>query len=710
MSLEFLNPGFLFAAAGAAAPVLVHLVFRRRAVQVDFSSVRFLKLVDLRLARNRRLREILVLVLRTSAVLLCAAALARPVLRPEGAGGSPGGSTSLAVILDSSASMRAGSAGRTAFDEAAAAARSALAALESGDEAVIMFPGSPAKEEAGPSRFVEDARAELASASCGFGRAALCRAAREAAAAISKSRSANKEILLITDLRASSFEEDGGGGSLPEGVRLFVADAACESGSNLSPVSARILNPPVIAGIPAEFSVIVRNHGTAEERGKAVLRIDGSEFGGGEFRIGPGQTAEMAFSRVFDKPGFHRVTFAAGGDAFRADDEFHMAVEAGSRVQVLVVNGSPSGHPFLDETFYIKAALDLGNEQAGGPQSCFDPVFLSEAELESADPAGFRAVILANVRSLGLRAAAGLRSFVENGGGILVFHGDRTAAGAGAAGGPAARNPPLAADCAGLESPQEQVRLAEVDFASDVFEPFKSEANMDFKEAVFSRYVLLKPAQGAKIIASFSDGAPAVVERSEGKGRIIQFASSCDLDWGNLPTRTVFLPMLYRMLCLLARVEGTGGLAGIVGERPPAAAIPAGTALGDLILSAPSGSRRAPSAGPGGTILLPEFDEPGFHWLESPGPGSGFKRLFAANIDPGESALERASVDRVSALLGTRAIPIERLSDAGTEMLSYRKGDEIGAFLLVAALALMLVEVFLANRPLHGNRGNKVTS
>src|SRR5665213_2736341 len=77
-----------FALAGliaAAAPLVIHLLNRRRYRVVDWAAMDLLREA---LARNKRLlhlRDLLLLVLRTLCVLLFALALARPFLSSTGA-------------------------------------------------------------------------------------------------------------------------------------------------------------------------------------------------------------------------------------------------------------------------------------------------------------------------------------------------------------------------------------------------------------------------------------------------------------------------------------------------------------------------------------------------------------------------------------------------------------------------------------------------
>jgi hypothetical protein len=75
-------PGYgAFALAGliaAAAPVMIHLLNRRRIVRKEWTAMQFLREAMRRNRRFLRLRDLLLLALRTAALVLFGLALARP--------------------------------------------------------------------------------------------------------------------------------------------------------------------------------------------------------------------------------------------------------------------------------------------------------------------------------------------------------------------------------------------------------------------------------------------------------------------------------------------------------------------------------------------------------------------------------------------------------------------------------------------------------
>jgi len=74
--MAFLNPIFLLGAIAAGVPVLVHLVRRTRAPRIQFPSLMFLRKIEQKTIRRRKLRNLLLLLVRCAALLLLALAFA----------------------------------------------------------------------------------------------------------------------------------------------------------------------------------------------------------------------------------------------------------------------------------------------------------------------------------------------------------------------------------------------------------------------------------------------------------------------------------------------------------------------------------------------------------------------------------------------------------------------------------------------------------
>lgn len=120
MIVEWLNPAAFAGLAAIAGPLIVHLLWRRRAVRVAFPSVRFIAGASTAAVRPRRPSDGLLLLLRLTIITAAITALAAPVVVTPWKQATWDSRLSRAVVVDASGSMRDATARAS---EAAAAAR-----------------------------------------------------------------------------------------------------------------------------------------------------------------------------------------------------------------------------------------------------------------------------------------------------------------------------------------------------------------------------------------------------------------------------------------------------------------------------------------------------------------------------------------------------------------------------------------------------------
>src|SRR5205085_9845329 len=104
--MAFLNPICLLGALAATLPVQVRLVRRTRAAKLQFPSLMFLRRIEQKTIRKRRLRNWLLLALRCAALLLLALAFARPYFSGASAASAASSLSSSVILIDVSYSMR----------------------------------------------------------------------------------------------------------------------------------------------------------------------------------------------------------------------------------------------------------------------------------------------------------------------------------------------------------------------------------------------------------------------------------------------------------------------------------------------------------------------------------------------------------------------------------------------------------------------------
>ncbi len=582
MNLGFANPALLWGLLAAAIPLAIHLFFRRRPRPTPFPAIDFILRARRETERRLRLKKILLFTARTLLLAAIAAAIARPRAEQEGASAAvAAGPRATAIVLDASGSMRYQLGGQPLFDRALSDAREALASLGTDEPATAVVCGMEPPVAEPPSFDRAAVRRVLDRAVPAAGHSDLTTCVQAAAQALSASRAQEglgKRIVIATDLAASAWRLDAPPPSVdsPQGpVRPEVSVLDAARGAELpnrAVVGVQAEPDPAAGPRGYKFTATVVNHGREKLPEVPLSLLVG---------LGPEQkTAIRAFTELpaggatrksllqaFQKGGPVAVQLAIPGDALPLDDSRALVLEVPRDVKALVVDGAPSPVKYRDEAYFVESAL-------ASPSSPVRPRLVDAEAFLREDLSQYDVVFLLNVRSVGVKAPE-LQRFVEGGGGLFVSVGDQVdpdlyARELGAL-------LPMSLHVEKTATPREGggaggARFAEVDFDHPVFSIFTGEAREGLLGTRTYRYLLARPGRSGgaapRVLAAFDDGAPALVERRYGKGRVLLFTSSADRDWTDWPIRTSFLPALQRFAAYL-----TGGLdertekATAIGER-----------------------------------------------------------------------------------------------------------------------------------------------
>jgi hypothetical protein len=347
-------------------------------------------------------------------------------------------------------------------------------------------------------------------------------------------------------------------------------------------------------------------------------------------------------------------------DALPGDDARALALVVPREVRALVVDGAPSPVKYRDEAYFVESAL-------ASSASPVRPTLVDAEGLPAEDLSRYDVVFLLNVRSVGTKAAD-LSRFVEDGGGLFLALGDQV-------------DPDLYAKALGGLLPMplhvvktaterdahggeaQAARLGDVAWDHPALSIFTGESREGFLGVRVFRYVLARPSgkgPPATVLASFDDGAPALVEARRGRGRVLMFTSTADRDWTDWPIRTSFLPAMQRFAGYLAGgLEEKRELPLLVGT-PRTIRLESGETLAALV--GPEGRERGRDelertglrpGEKGGLVYTPR--EPGL-WQVKVG-GRGEPRLepryaFAVSPDPRESDTRRLDPAELTAYFG----------------------------------------------------------
>jgi hypothetical protein len=715
--VHFVAPALLAGLVAAALPWFIHRIGRRRARPRAFAAMELLLRAEREISARRRLRELLLLALRT----LVAAALPLVFARPftEVRSDLPASTTrtqSAVVVLDDSASLRrlAAAGGDPVFAKARARARALVEHLSpDSDVALVLAAEGAAAPVAEPSTDRARVVAALEGVACSARRADFGSALRRASQILTASAHAERVVYVVTDLQAAGWDGVAG----PTGDASAPAVVVLDVGGpweNRAVVSLEAEPAPDVgAGAGAQAVALVAeiaNFSDAPAHKLGVtLRLDGADVARGFVDVPAHGRAKKRFLHTLAGTGAaHDAEVEIDHDLFPLDDRRRARVEASRGLRVLVVDGDPRTVRTEDETFFLEAALRAG----GGGFSI--STALPDELAPSALP-GYAAVFLANVARPSPELASALVRYVEGGGGLFVSVGDRVDADTWNARLAAVLPQPLglkrtaSAAASDVTAPAEgetvdlrpAERLAPLDRRHPLLSSFPAKGD-GLASARFSQFMLLAPvpdAPGRSVVLRFENGAPALVSSEVGRGRVLLLTTTVDREWTDLPIRPGFLPLVQEAARYLAGAPGSESVAALaVGQRREIAlgaddrrieVLSPGGASTWLTPEARPTEGRAADAHARRTVAFDHTDEPGLYRVRaSRADGTVEERVeerFVVDLDVGESdpapLPEDRRPDHSRAAAEGGAAPKSRLE----------LWHALGAVILVAVLAESLL-------------------
>ena len=538
MSITFLNPLFLFGLAAGVIPILIHRLVQRHGKVKKFSAVRLLLLSQQNLVRPERLKEFILLALRVLAVMSLALLVARPVWLFPGVFSS-GEEGAKVLILDNSLSMGYREDRGERFELARTHAREILNTLK-GRVLILPTASVPGKIlDEHPVEWMnsEQALRELDTISLSFGKgdpgAALNRAFQAG-----KDLKAPLEVVILTDLARGEWEglQQGQLKNVPSNLTLtFVRFGGIERDPNLTVKEVRLSLGEAVVGAPSRLEVTVGNLSSQAASAQVQLILNSAKVEQKSIDLPSGEDGKLSFDLTPDKPGWVRGEVRLAGDRLPLDDRFYFPVKARERVKVLVVDGDPRTAFKASESYYLVNALQPGR----GEGTPFSVQVIQEGELERMDLKSYEAIFLLNVPQ---PPPSPLAAYLQAGKPLFIFLGNRV-------------NPEQYQRLPFFTWQLKEVKEGGVSarllpgpgsLSREGFTSLSGISGESLKKASFERYY--RVVKTGKTLLMLENGDPLLLEGEWGKGRVLLFASSADLDWNDLPLNAAFLPLIHGLL------------------------------------------------------------------------------------------------------------------------------------------------------------------
>lgn len=719
--MTFLNPLLLFGLAAAAIPIILHLLNLRKLKTIEFSSLQFLKELQKTKMRRLRIRQLLLLLVRTLIIIALVMAFSRPALRGSFAGTiGTHARTTIVLILDDSPSMSVRDERGVLFAQAKEAAAGIVDLMKEGDEVyLVKLSDVYHRETYSPAFAAAPLKILLDQLTPTYETASYRDALGIAAKIVAESKNFNQEVYLITDKQETQFLSSAPGDStslFDSRVKLFLIETGTQQQGNVGLATVEVKTQIITLNKPASLQILARNFSnTAITSGVLSVYLDGARVVQQSLDIAAGGSEMINASVIPKRRGSLQGYVQIEDDLLELDNKRFFVLNVPTSIKVLLVGAT------VQDVRLPLLALTLGGDTSFA--GLFTTQQITEAQLSATDIGRFDVLICSNLKDFSPTESERIAQFVKAGGGLMLFPGNETNI--------ANYNetvfarlsiphalPANATTTNTAGDVQSFLSFDKIDFAHPLFTAlFEQQSGRSSTPSVESPRVYRAVGTTAGVsghqIIGLSNGGGFLTEYPAGSGRTLLFSVEAGLGWSDFPVKGLFAPLLHRATVYLA-AQGQTAPSFIAGDNIKITARLKGQRNGEsYMLTSPGGIEERIAPRFLSTFGLATFEsshagDVGIYSLQrisgsqaGSSGGQGIIEAIPVNVDPAESDLHRIGEEDLDAFwkkIGVRPDQVTVLPAAkkiDTVVMESRFGVELWKYFIGLVVVLALVEMVL---------------
>jgi len=681
--LTFLYSVFIPALAAATIPVLLHLLSRRRLPLISFSTLEFLQKLQKKKSRRVQIKQLILLIIRTLAIIALVLVFARPALRGNQAGAGSAAAVEIALVVDNSLNSATETRDGQIIRLTTNRVQNLFELCGPNDRITLIPTAQPFRRISVGSGQIDLLRDRLENLTHGFWSPQLTDTRSQIDSLLSETPRFNREVFFIGGFYSSEW--DSLDLSQPgETERRYLIPIGPDNNPNLSVDDITVGNAILQHNRPVELNAALSNHSSKSiENALVSVYLEGERVAQSSVNIPGNGTIIRDFAIVPDKSGKLACSVKWENiDPFKPDDRLWTILDIPDSLRVLAIA------PKNVSRVIVNAALSAS--EANFVQLTWaDPV-----KWETMSLAGFDAVLMIGLKTASAGASERITEFIKRGGGAVIF-----------------QNPE--ADLAGLSrglwnklgfsgakglNVGEPTGWGNIDLEHPIFNGVFDDKGAP-RTPLFDFSVDLAVGKNDQIVIPLSSGKPFLMERQVSRGRVMMFSVPVDPSSSNFVYSGIFAPLLLRSLSYVASGTGNGSLEWETGKSYKVI-LPLSNAQ-NIQMSVPNGDQEEliPRPVVGGVEYeIGRIALPGIYDLKI---GKRIIARYAANIPANQSDLKRRNIDDIAERLENCAIISPENENLSETIKQARFGREIWSQIAAIFIALLAVESVLGR---SGNR------
>lgn len=520
--MNFLYPGFLFALLAIAIPIAIHLFNFRKFKKVYFSNVQFLKEAKEQNSAREKLKHLLVLISRILVVIFLVFAFARPFI-PLSSRGEPGRRNLISIYIDNSYSMETVNKEGNLLDEAKRKAKEIAAAYQLNDQFQLLTNDFEGKHQWAVNK------EEFIQLLDGLKISPASRSLQQVVNRLQRESGANRNQIayLLSDFQKSfvgiqPIESD-------KDIRYSLIKLNANSLPNISVDSVWSLSPVHQPNQAEQLVVQLHNYGEEDAADIPIkLTINQQQKAISNAKVPAGKSVKDTLSFSGLQKGWQKGLLTIKDFPLTFDDALNFSFQVNTEMKVLNISGDPS-QKFIKSLFAADPYFKLSE--------------MPEANIKYSSFPDYSLIVLSGLKQPSSGLAQQLKSYVKNGGSVVIFP-DLDANAAVYTPFLTALSLPAVKQLNSGAAITSSIELKDPVF-KDVFDQVPS--NMDLP--VVTRYFsyMERNAGGKQGILQLPLGQFLFARYPSGAGAMYLSASSLDPKDGNLSRHPVFVPMMFKI-------------------------------------------------------------------------------------------------------------------------------------------------------------------
>ena len=676
--MTFLSPSILWGMLAITIPIIIHLISLRHTRDTEFSTLRFIKSLKHETIRHLRIKQWLLVLLRTITILCLILMFSRPLITGTLTSKLAGDIESRAVIvIDNSASMAVHTDDGTLLDRAKSSLPAILKGLEGGTTVELYQTNPPRKLFSGSQ---EEGRSIMTKVK-GIVQTNMTDnlwTMIDSVLQMVEASEPNRECFIISDFQsAPSFTID----SLnPNSDWKYYCILQPKVENNISISEVSVLSQIKLPNHLVKLNTRVGNGGVTDKRNIPVeLYLNDERVGQIVSQFQPSKFKDFMFQVYPGKTGIINGKIVIPADDFPMDNFRNFDLVIPNKIAVKVIGRSMEELFLLDlalsaitgETELLEIDRDLSDD--------VERLFLNDIDI----------LLLHNPTNLSNSAIEDLQRFLMNGGGLIWFVGNDL-------------NQTDPVVWPSLLKLPELIKTRHLDGES-----FFSTSIVDENHSLFTDlninnmneelpqvfgYNEVRLQMNHTPLIKLNNGHPLLVESKAFGSSGFVFTSPLNLRWNDLPAKGLLVPLLHRMLILLGTKEfnvqpllvGQDKIIDIKGENINA----------EWVLKTPNENeiKLIPDY-TNEKLLITQTSELGSYHVFADGD---LFSSFSTELSPNELPSIRIEGEKLAERLGVeQARIIQHTQHLGSELNEIRYGRSIWRLLLFIALSCLVIESIL---------------